>query len=72
MHEFIMHNGIKIQTEAFMKGPSTDGHFLNISKLGDSFTTWIEVPYNIESIDANTEYIFGYEKNKFMAKQYKL
>lgn len=70
MHKFIMANGDTIFSDTFMKGPTTNEEFHNISKLEDDFTTWIECKKS-EAVDPNINYIFGYEEQEFLAKQYK-
>lgn len=70
MHKFIMDNGDTIFSDTFMKGRRTKGEFYNISKLEDDFTTWIERDKS-QKCDPNINYIFGYEEDEFLTKQYK-
>ena len=70
MHKFIMANGDIVFSDTFMKGPCTDGKFYDISRIDEDFTTWLECSKS-QDVDPNINYIFGYEEQEFMAKQYK-
>lgn len=56
-------------TQEMMKHTSALGGWKNIAKI-DEPPDWIE-DYPPETIDPNIEYLFGYEANNFLQKQYK-
>jgi len=52
-----------------MKTQSTLGGWRNVAPLGEA-PDWIEA-LPPESIDPNHRYLFGYDEDEFLARQYK-
>lgn len=67
MHIYKLADGTIGQCDNFMKLPTIPrGHHWY-----DNDDTYIEMPYKLESVDPNTNYIFGCEESEFMKRQYK-
>ena len=70
--KFLMLSGEVVYAESFMKGPSLqhNRHWRNMSDAESDHQQWQETVGEIETVDPNTEYLFGYESKAFMLKQY--
>ena len=64
---FILLDGTRIETDRFMQGPklSKNCHWWNTD------SGWVETKGNLETIDPNNSFLFGYPQDVFLAKQYK-
>lgn len=66
MHTFIKLNGIEVKTERFVNAPELEKG----CEWYNAFDkTWFERK-QVEPVDPNVNFIFGYEESEFLKKQY--
>lgn len=67
MHIFKMLDGKTIKEESFMNGPTLSSGF---HWQAQDPNIRVETKGDIEVIDPNIDYLFGYESKTFLQKQY--